>query len=187
MDDKLSFMYGRISMSKWNLNFWFSVEGFKNELTSMVERGETIDNIVVYKIANRIYREKLKARDGSGFDFETAQRGLYQLKQAIDKLPDGYTNAKERLGFLFKKISMPKPMLAYWLTVPEFLNKINDLAFKGVTIDNELVYEIMKEIYARKDAEGNKDFKFRIGNRSLKQLEKVLGMNREKGCDVGQD
>lgn len=78
------------------------------------------------------------------------------------------------IGFLFKKIKISRTNLSYWMTVPEFVERIKFLQLQPITIDESMVFDIMKEIYNQKlnDKENGfeTDFKFYPAKRALREL-----------------
>lgn len=78
------------------------------------------------------------------------------------------------IGFLFKKVKISQTNLSYWMTVPEFVERIKSLMLQPITIDEGVVFDIMKEIYRYKlnDKENGfeTDFKFYPAKRALREL-----------------
>lgn len=84
------------------------------------------------------------------------------------------------IGFLFKKVKISKTNLSYWMTVPEFVEYIKSLQLRSITIDERMVFYIMKEIYNQKFNEKENgfetDFKFYPAKRALRELSlKITG------------
>ena len=93
--------------------------------------------------------------------------------QVVDKKYD--------LNFMVNKISVPKMVMTYWLSLPEFVEIISKCINEHKEIDDKLVYGITKEIYFQKALmreNGNSDklFNYKTARRGLNGLsEKVLG------------
>lgn len=93
------------------------------------------------------------------------------------------------IGFLFKKCDAPRTSLAYWVTVPEFVEKIKKASSKAVTIDNAYILNVMSDIYKTKQQEklngNNVKFNFHLSRQSLKMLSEILYGDRNswEDCD----
>lgn len=87
------------------------------------------------------------------------------------------------VAFLFKKVRISHTSLAYWMTVPEFVQEITLLQKKSETINEEVVFRIMQRIYREKEsdkAEGIQyDFKFQPARHAMRMLSEVLTGSRE--------
>lgn len=57
------------------------------------------------------------------------------------------------LGFLFKKLNLPKSALRILFGVPEFVNAVSEKAQSSQTINDEIIYDITKSLFfsMRKD------------------------------------
>lgn len=53
----------------------------------------------------------------------------------------------QHLGFMYGKISVKPAVMYIWLNYPDFVREIETLISKGITIDNQSVYEVIKGIY----------------------------------------
>ena len=91
------------------------------------------------------------------------------------------------IGFIFKKCDAPRASLAYWVTVPDFVEKVKVAMQTTTTIDNAYILSVMSEIYKKKQQEksnGNDvDFNFHLSRQSLKVLSEVLTGNRDSWKD----
>lgn len=98
-------------------------------------------------------------------------------------MKDNYTTTTDDIGFIFKKCDVPKACLAYWITVPEFSEEIKRIKGTNTTIDNALVFDIMKNIYKEKQDARERgietDFKFQPARRGLRVLSELLTGNRD--------
>ena len=96
---------------------------------------------------------------------------------------DKSTNIPNRIGFLFKTSDAPKVSLAYWVTVPEFVEEISNAINNGISINDEYIFNVMKRIYAQKDELRKQgtgvDFSFRLSRRSLRILSEKIYGNRD--------
>lgn len=86
---------------------------------------------------------------------------------------------KEKLGFMFKKISASSTAISYWLSVPEFMSQMQRMAMNDETIDDLSVYEAMKSIYSsyeslRNNSAEKPDFNYRLARRGILQIERAL-------------
>lgn len=85
----------------------------------------------------------------------------------------------QRLNFMFKKISVSKMSLAYWLTLPEFEAEMLARLNGKETINNQVVCESMKRIYAkwkqlRDNSNEKPDFNYSLARRGIHQIEKAM-------------
>ena len=84
----------------------------------------------------------------------------------------------EEFRFMFRKISLSKWKLAYWFSLPEFSDRMYELARDGTTIDNASVLMVMEEIFQEKieDLESGLEpgFAFRSARQSINKLKKVI-------------
>ena len=84
------------------------------------------------------------------------------------------------LDFMYDKIAVPKMTMVYWLSIPEFSNAIYKHISNNETINNKLVYGIIKDIYFPhkkiKDELGSKadDFDHYRTKKGLKSLSKLI-------------
>ncbi len=87
------------------------------------------------------------------------------------------------IGFLFKKIGITHTLLSYWMTVPEFVERIKTLQSQPITIDESMVFDIMREIYSQKlsDKENGIEtgFMFYPAKRALRALSLKLTGDRD--------
>jgi len=84
-----------------------------------------------------------------------------------------------RLNFMFKKISVSRMSLVYWLTIPEFEAEMIYRLDNGETIDDLVVCEVMKRIYAKWDrlrevSSEKPDFNYSLARRGIHQIEKAI-------------
>lgn len=81
-----------------------------------------------------------------------------------------------RLGVLYKVCSAHKYNLAYWLTIPEFVDEMLGLRAKGVLFNNQNVLEVMRRIYDEKDKDraSYPDFNFSTARQAINQIQKAL-------------
>lgn len=84
-----------------------------------------------------------------------------------------------RLNFMFKKISVSKMSLVYWLTLPEFEAEMLARLDNKEAIDNRVVCESMKRIYAkwehlRDNSNEKPDFNYSLARRGIHQIEKAM-------------
>lgn len=96
---------------------------------------------------------------------------------------DGKCDIRElsyKLNFMYKKIPVPKKSMAYWMTIPEFLDEMLEKVEHSETIDCPVVYESMQRIYDQMyllRIDGRKvDFNFRLARRSINYLKGVLNI-----------
>lgn len=69
---------------------------------------------------------------------------------------------ENNLNFLhFRCSQMSHKALDYWISVPEFAERIRFMISKGVYIDKQSVFEVMRSIYL--DHEKAQDQSFRFG------------------------
>lgn len=54
---------------------------------------------------------------------------------------------KYYLNFLYNKIAVPKMTMVYWLSLPEFSSEVSKHVAKNNTINDKLIYSIIKDIY----------------------------------------
>lgn len=85
---------------------------------------------------------------------------------------------EKKLNFLYKKCSMTYFCMNIWLTIPEFVEQINDLHNKGSEINDSVVLPIIEQIYNEKDLNRsvNKDFPFQNARRGINQIRKALSV-----------
>ena len=87
------------------------------------------------------------------------------------------------IDFLYRKCSVPTYSMAYWISVPEFYDRIKQISGTNTTIDNALVFDVMLEIYKEKleDKEyGWKvNFNFHTSRKALRSLSFVLFGDKE--------
>lgn len=93
------------------------------------------------------------------------------------------TNMNPRLNFMLKKISISKISLVYWLKLPEFEAEMISRLDNQETIDDQVVCETMKRIYAkwerlREDSNEKPDFNYSLARRGIHQVEKVLAESK---------
>lgn len=83
-----------------------------------------------------------------------------------------------RLNFMYKKISIPKMAMAYWMQVPEFVSAMNDLVDRREDISDKAVYDVMLPIYEDvlrfKGTDAGKAFNYAQLRRGVKRLEEAL-------------
>lgn len=95
-----------------------------------------------------------------------------------------FENNGNKLGFLHKKIPMNHTALAYWVSLDEFSSRIEELISNGISIEAQPVFEIMKEIYLRYEAEKEKsfdkpDFNFYLARRGIESIWELISGSKE--------
>lgn len=90
-----------------------------------------------------------------------------------------------RLNFMFKKISVSKMSLVYWLTLPEFEAEMLAKLDNKEAIDDRVVCESMKRIYAkwerlRDNSNEKPDFNYSLARRGINQIEKSISDNKQE-------
>lgn len=90
-----------------------------------------------------------------------------------------------RLGFMYRKISMSKVSLHYWLTIPEFHDEMLNMFCEGLTIDNASVYDVAKRIYLKWERKRDRssvkpDFNYCLARRGIRRLENIMAENHEE-------
>lgn len=82
-----------------------------------------------------------------------------------------------RLNFMYKKISIPKMAMVYWMQVPEFVSAVNDLVDRRQDVNDKAVYEVMLPIYEDvlrlKGTDAGKVFNYAQLRRGIKRLEEA--------------
>lgn len=83
--------------------------------------------------------------------------------------------SKNNLGFLYKKLNINRTALAYWISLEEFSNKIEEQMNRGISIDEHVVLRIMQEIYLkyeelRKNTFVKPDFNYYLARRGIESL-----------------
>lgn len=86
-----------------------------------------------------------------------------------------------KLNFLYKKISLPYPIIRSWLAEPEFVERLLPMVNNSETIDDRIVLPIMQSILEEKERvlslEGKRNtdgFNFHHGRRAVRILEQKL-------------
>lgn len=91
---------------------------------------------------------------------------------------------KYDLNFMVNKISVPRMVMTYWLSLPEFVEVINKCISERKEIDDELVYEVVKGIYfpkalMRENDNSDKLFNYKTARRGLNELSEKLTGSRD--------
>lgn len=85
---------------------------------------------------------------------------------------------RTEMDFLYDRCDIPKYPLAFWISVPEFVSEVKRIESTGARINNEVVFNIMREIYKEKKSEwdeGSKpDFNFHATRKALRHLSEFL-------------
>ena len=85
---------------------------------------------------------------------------------------------RQDLRPLIKSCSCSKVAMMRWLSVPDFVQKVDVAIQQGVWITDESVLPIMREVYDSKMAlaqDGKKvDFNFQMARSSMNQIKKAL-------------
>lgn len=96
------------------------------------------------------------------------------------------------LGFLSRKLHMPPACTAFWLTDQEFVDRVRGLMVNGITVNDENVYDIMIDIYTKREyAKRNhivgefEWFFLPTARRGLRAMAKFLG--KECNLDGGNE
>lgn len=81
-----------------------------------------------------------------------------------------------QLNILYKVCSAHKYNIAYWLTIPEFIDEMCALRSKGVWFNNQNVLEVMERIYFERDMNRAlyPDFNFSTARQAINQIRKAL-------------
>lgn len=81
-----------------------------------------------------------------------------------------------KMAFLCKKISTHESNMAYWLTIPEFVNVLYTMFEQGKVIDDSSVLNLMKVVYRSKEEAQvpNSEFNYRWARRAIIHIEKAL-------------
>ena len=84
-----------------------------------------------------------------------------------------------KYAFMFRKIAISGTLMAWWLKVPEFIAKLDEMDSAHITIDNDSVLSVMQEICSNKkslrDSGKKVDFRFKNARQSISQLQRRLG------------
>lgn len=92
---------------------------------------------------------------------------------------------KERtdIDFIYKKCDAPRVLLTYWISVPEFFDEISRLQGTQTEINNEVVFNVMREIYNDKEQDRLNgiptDFKFAPARRAIRVLSGIVLGDRD--------
>lgn len=83
------------------------------------------------------------------------------------------------LNFMYKKIDVPRPVMVSWFKLPEFTNAIQNKIDLGISINNQVVYDIIKKIYFEKlqmksNGQNIGDFNYYGMKRGIQKLCKIL-------------
>lgn len=86
INPKLRFMVKKISMPRFNMVCWLSVQEFSDVMTEWLNEGKTIDDTTVLPVLKEIYLEKKKLKDEGiwvGFNFKSARYSINKVEQAL--------------------------------------------------------------------------------------------------------
>lgn len=79
------------------------------------------------------------------------------------------------LNSLFKRCSVQKFPLAYWLSIPEFVDELMELKRNGVWITDETLLDAMWRFY---NNQNDDEFRFRIAKQAINQLERAISQRQ---------
>lgn len=81
-----------------------------------------------------------------------------------------------RLNILYKVCSAHKYNMAYWLTIPEFVDEMLSLREQGVLFNDQNVLDVMQRIYNEKDENRAlyPDFNFSTARQAINQIQRAL-------------
>lgn len=92
-----------------------------------------------------------------------------------------------RLNFMYNQILMSRVYLAAWLHVPEFIDAMNSLLNKGITVTNDIVLDTCEGILSD-DGVNNKEFRihyrYRDLRRGVKQLKQYIEAETQTQVDI---
>lgn len=80
------------------------------------------------------------------------------------------------LNILYKVCAVHKYNMSYWLTIPEFVDKMMELKAKRIYFTNQNVLDAMQVIYDERDNNRSAypDFNFSTARQAINQIKKVL-------------
>lgn len=85
---KLGFLYKKSSMKPIAMSYWMTVPEFLEDVMTLYERREVIDDAALLTIVARIYSEKKEESLGFekriDFNFRAARQGINNLKKALE-------------------------------------------------------------------------------------------------------
>ena len=81
-------------------------------------------------------------------------------------------------NFIPRKCSISFSRLEYWLTIPEFVTDVIAKIESNVTIDDEVLLNIMQGIYNRRISE-DEGFDAKLARRAINSLKKACGLQTE--------
>lgn len=89
VDQRLNFMFKKISISKMSLVYWLSIPEFEAEMLARLNNKEPIDNQVVCESMRCIYEKWEHLRGNSSikpdFNYSLARRGIHQIEKAMNE------------------------------------------------------------------------------------------------------
>ena len=168
------------------ISFWISNKDFRMEYKRLISCGMKDGFYLFYLTAHNIDAEMRDvASTGSGFDFDfaTSHKSIEAMEH---RLRNGYDdrNSDPRLNFLINRLSAPAMSFRYWLMVPEFVAKVQELLPTDVKLNNASVYPILVSVYKSKvDKKNNSDtpvpFNSSIARKAIQSIEKKLKIPQE--------
>ena len=82
---RFGFLFKKITMPTNCMREWFRVPEFADEINSLLDSGDTIDNQRVFEICDAIISEKSKDRQANKeFHFQTLRRGMNHVRRALE-------------------------------------------------------------------------------------------------------
>lgn len=82
---RFGFMFKKIAMPTNCMREWLRVPEFTNEINTLLDSGDTIDNQKVLEICTAIIDEKAKDRAANKeFHFQTLRRGANHVRRALE-------------------------------------------------------------------------------------------------------
>lgn len=83
---RFGFLFKKITMPTNCMREWFRVPEFADEINTLLDSGDTIDNQRVFEICDAIISEKSKDRQANKeFHFQTLRRGMNHVRRALDE------------------------------------------------------------------------------------------------------
>lgn len=185
--ERLHFLYWRLPISKTCTKYWLTIPEFVDRVFELVQKSVVIDYQVTLSIMEDIYPTMVERKNNGEqyYDLYHARKAINQLIRAVEQVESGVGNLESKNDsgfdngltirqkviqprFVYRKLSMKAIYTEHWLTVPEFVDGVFDLATKGQTINDESVLPIMERVFAQLDKQSNPQYDMRKLYRGLR-------------------
>lgn len=165
------------------VEFWMNNEDFKAKYHHLHDLGAKDGFSLFLRSAKQImfdikYDQVLNQGSYSDFDFRTANKSVRLMER---RLACGFDNntVNPRLYFLLNRMRAPRSSMKYWLMIPEFAKEIEKLIPTDRKIDQNTVYDIMKQVCNAKK-KGRRRLNFAYAKPAIRAIEKQLNIPPEQ-------